>query len=128
MAMYEKKAPSGPELLLRSLGLGSVLDMAQSLASSPLMARIIQEDTLTQVLRIPHELGLINERLANIERILAQLGGGTDLEPGTHPDRDNVTSYGARSLVDGRTDLRLGSPGVAGGAPDGRRGGNSDAA
>lgn len=56
-----KAQQSGPEMMLRSMGLGEVLDAAKSIASS---------GTIEKILKFADGLEELNARLAKIERRL----------------------------------------------------------
>lgn len=78
--MLGNKAPkiSGTEMMLRSMGLGEVLDMAKSLAA---------QGTLDKVLKFANDLDKLNATLARIEATLAATGpaNGPAL-PGPSPE------------------------------------------
>lgn len=64
---------TGPEALLRSLGLGEVIEAAKQFASAGTMEKIVN---------FADEVGAINSRLRRIEMILEQQYGST-VEPGS---------------------------------------------
>lgn len=56
-----KDGPSGMEMMLRSMGLGEVLNAAQTLASN---------GTVEKIIAFADSVGELNERLARIEKAL----------------------------------------------------------
>lgn len=61
---------SGMEMMLRSMGLGEIIEAAKQLATNGTVERILQ---------FADQVGELNERLARIERLLDGRAGGPPL-------------------------------------------------
>jgi hypothetical protein len=86
--MFGQKAPmTGMESMLRNIGLSDVLDAAKKLSDEQSIQKIIAFADALPVMQT--QLGLINGRLAEIERSL-RAGGGPDVPIRSEPVRPNA--------------------------------------
>ncbi len=94
MALPPAKKPAGMEIMLRSMGLGEVLDMAHKLAEG---------GTVEAILNFARGLDQLNANLQTIsdrlERLEARSGAGP--QPGSDPAHIGVTNGSGRSALEG---------------------------
>lgn len=124
--MNDKKL-SGMEMMLRSLGMGEILDLAKSLAEDGTFGKIIEfadkaDDILKALERVEHELKLAREQR---EGMAADYIGGTgaaEIEAGSGPDDCTIGRFAPRLVHDGS-----GAIGSAGRIDNGRIAGDGAA-
>lgn len=98
-----KPAASGIEIMLKNIGLGPIIDMAQQLAN---------EKTVEKILKFADGLDELNARLDRIERILKSHGelapDDGNLEPGANPGgpsgRVNGAGFGTAAFAEPSAD------------------------
>lgn len=88
--MAEKKTASGMESMLRSMGLGEVIDAANYMA---------QSGVIQKVLAVANEVEQINARLGRIEAALGIASGSSPAH--AEPERTPVAEPGAFAAING---------------------------
>lgn len=105
-----KPAPSGAEMMMRSLGMGPVLDMAIGLANDGTLAKIIEfadkaDDIILTLRRIENAMAVQAYRESNGLPIDGEPAAGTaGIEPGSDSGVDGDARgihFTAHRLVDG---------------------------
>lgn len=119
MSAAGKPRPSGTEIMLRSLGMGEILDAAKSLADNGTLSKILTfADHAESIVAQIREL---NDNVTAMRTELSQRYVGSDTSP---PDGELIGSCHEPILVSGRSDdtrsEQAGCDGAPNIEPDGR--------